>query len=62
VASPQNREKVLFALALEKPADQRPALLDAMCVGDPALRQRLEALLAAHDKPKPQGDLPNNVT
>ena len=32
------------------PADKRPALLDAMCVGDPALRQRLETLLAAHEK------------
>ena len=49
--SPQNREEVLFALALEKPADRRPAFLDAMCEGDPALRQRLETLLAAHDPP-----------
>jgi len=49
----QNREEVLFALALEKPADKRPAFLHAMCDGDPALRQRLEALLAAHDEPNP---------
>jgi hypothetical protein len=42
-------EKALFALALEKPADKRPAFLDAVCEGDPALRQRLEALLAAYD-------------
>src|ERR1019366_6524203 len=35
----------------EKPADRRPAFLDAMCEGDPALRQRLETLLAAHDQP-----------
>src|SRR5208282_2063271 len=48
-----NREEALFALALEKPADKRPAFLDAVCYGDPALRQRLEALLAAHDKPEP---------
>ena len=41
---------MLFAAALEMPADKRPALLDAMCVGDPALRQRLETLLAAHEK------------
>lgn len=27
------------------------AFLDAVCAGDAALRQRLEALLAAHDKP-----------
>jgi serine/threonine protein kinase len=50
VPSPQNREEVLFALALEMPSDQRPALLDAVCVGDAALRQRLETLLAAHQK------------
>ena len=37
--------------ALEMPADKRPALLEALCAGDPALRERLEALLAAHDKP-----------
>jgi len=45
------REEALFALALEKPADKRPAFLDAMCEGDPALRQRLDALLAAHEQP-----------
>jgi WD40 repeat protein len=42
---------MLIALALEKPADLRPAFLDAVCAGDPALRQRLEALLAANDEP-----------
>ena len=42
-----NREEVLFALALEKPAEKRPAFLDVMCEGNVALRQRLEALLAA---------------
>jgi WD40 repeat protein/serine/threonine protein kinase len=45
-----NREEVLFALALEKPVAKRPAFLDAMCESDPALRQRLDALLAAHDQ------------
>ena len=56
--SPQNREEVLFALALENPADRRPAFMDTVCAGDPALRQRLDALLAAHDQPdklSPQG-------
>ena len=48
--SPQNREEVLLAAALEMPADKRPALLDAMCAGDPALRQRLDTLLAARQK------------
>ena len=28
-----SREEALFALALEKPADKRPAFLDAMCEG-----------------------------
>jgi hypothetical protein len=36
--SPQNREEVMFALALEKPADKRQAFLDAMCEGAPPLR------------------------
>jgi hypothetical protein len=49
--SPQKHEEALFALALEKPVDKRPAFLDATCEGDPVLRQRLEALLAAHDEP-----------
>ena len=44
-----NREEVLFVLALKKPADKRAVFLDVMCDGDSALRQRLEALLAAHD-------------
>ena len=44
-------EEALFALALAKPAEKRPAFLDAVCDGDAALRQRLEALLAAHEQP-----------
>jgi WD40 repeat protein/serine/threonine protein kinase len=51
MSSPQNREEVLFALLLEKPSDKRAAFLDAMCEGDPALRQRLEARLTALDAP-----------
>ena len=45
-----SREEALFALALEKSADQRPAFLDAMCDGDAALRARLDALIATHVK------------
>lgn len=42
-----DREEALFALALEKPVQKRSAFLDAVCDGDPALRARLESLLAA---------------
>ena len=45
-------EEVLFQLALAKPAEKRAAFLDVMCEGDAALRQRLEALLAAHEQPE----------
>ena len=46
-----NREELLSALALTKPAAERAAWLDRECAGDAALRQRLEALLVAHDQP-----------
>ncbi len=46
-----NREEAIFALALTKPAAERAAFLNRECGDDPALRQRLEALLAAHDEP-----------
>ena len=46
-----SREETLLALALEKPAEKRPAFLDAMCEGNLVLRARLEALLAAHEQP-----------
>jgi serine/threonine protein kinase len=42
----------LFQLALSKPAAKRAAFLDSECEGDAALRQRLEALLAAHEQPE----------
>src|ERR1051326_2346417 len=44
------RDAALLELALEKPAGKRPAFLDAICEGDPDLRARLEALLAAHGR------------
>jgi hypothetical protein len=46
-----NHEELIFGLALTKPAAERAAFLDRECAGDAALRQRLEALLAAHDAP-----------
>ena len=47
-----SREEALFVLALEKPAEKRAAFLDAMCKGDAALHQRLDALLVAHEQPE----------
>jgi len=46
-----NREELLFQLALTKPAAERASFLDRECGDDKTLRQRLEALLAAHDAP-----------
>lgn len=45
-----SREEALLALALEKSAAERAAFLMRECVGDSALRQRLDALLAAHEQ------------
>ncbi len=50
--SPQERGAALFALAVEKPLAERSAFLQAVCGTDSALRQRLEALFAAHDQPE----------
>ncbi len=46
-----NHEELLFQLALTKPAAERAEFLNRECGDDQALRQRLEALLAAHDAP-----------
>jgi tetratricopeptide (TPR) repeat protein len=44
-------EESLFAAALERPTvAERRAFLDEACAGDVALRQRVERLLAAHEK------------
>jgi serine/threonine protein kinase/Flp pilus assembly protein TadD len=45
-----NREELLFQLALTKPATGRGAWLDRECGDDRSLRQRVEALLAAHEE------------
>ncbi len=49
--SPQNREEALFQAAVQLTGAGRVAFLNGACLGDHALRQRLEALLAAHDAP-----------
>ena len=42
--------ETLFAQALELPAAERAAFLEAACHDEAALRQRVQALLAAHEK------------
>src|SRR5271154_6316198 len=49
--SPQNREEALFQAAVQLTGAERAAFLKGACLGDDALRQRLDALLAAHDAP-----------
>jgi eukaryotic-like serine/threonine-protein kinase len=46
-----NHEELLFELALTKSAPKRGAWLDRECGEDTSLRARLDALLAAHDRP-----------
>ncbi len=43
-------EETLFAAVLEQPAADRPRFLKEACGADAALLQRLQALLAAHEK------------
>ncbi len=44
-----DREEALFVMALELSAAERTAFLDRECAGDTVLRQRLTALLEAHE-------------
>ncbi len=44
------RVEAVFAAALEKATAERQAYLDEVCAGDGALRQRVEALLKAHER------------
>ena len=51
--------KELFNAALDLPdASARAAFLDRECAADPNLRQRLDALLHAHDDPASVVDRP----
>jgi hypothetical protein len=45
------RVKEIFMAVSEVAADGRAALLDRECDGDAQLRQRVEALLQAHEEP-----------
>src|SRR5689334_3300000 len=46
-------EEEIFASALQLPANQRSDFLDQVCANEPALRQRVETLLAALDRASP---------
>jgi tRNA A-37 threonylcarbamoyl transferase component Bud32/tetratricopeptide (TPR) repeat protein len=46
------REEALFAAAIVRPASERATFLDGACLGEPDLRQRLEALIVAHEQPE----------
>jgi eukaryotic-like serine/threonine-protein kinase len=50
MADPDNVKSIFF-VAVEKSAAERMAFLDQATAGDDALRERLEALLKAHDNP-----------
>jgi hypothetical protein len=43
-------ERELFEAALDQEPDDRAAFLDRACAGTPAIRKRLEALLARHEQ------------
>ena len=45
----QNSAGGIFDAALELPIEQRAAFLERVCDGDAPLRERVEALLRAHD-------------
>src|SRR5438046_168993 len=42
----------IFQAALERDARERPAFLDEVCSGDPALRNKVEALIASDEGAK----------
>src|SRR5262245_48580543 len=55
-------EERLFELVLQASPAERTSLLDRECVGNPELRARVEALLAADAEPNLTVDLPVNQT
>jgi hypothetical protein len=44
------REVAIFNEALKVPIQERAAFLEGVCTGDESLRQKMEALLKAHDR------------
>ena len=52
MATETHTAKTIFLAAVEKDSpDDRTAYLDQACAGNPTLRQRVDALLVAHDQP-----------
>jgi hypothetical protein len=51
MASPESREDWIVREARKRPLAERAAFLDCACVGDEALRKRLETVLAAAHPP-----------
>ena len=51
MAYPHEREVEVFEAALELPLGQREAYLEQASAGEPALFQRIQALLHAAEKP-----------
>ena len=50
MSSPEARVEALFQAAVKLTGGQRTAFLNAVCHDDPALRERLDALLVAHEQ------------
>src|SRR6266705_1935814 len=50
MSEPANPEVVILNTTLELPVKERTAYLDQACAGDAPLRQRVEALLKAHEQ------------
>ena len=47
---PPERDELIFEAALKLPPAERAGYLDQACAGDAELRQRVEALLRAHEQ------------
>ena len=52
----------VFHAALTRDAAARASYLDQACAGDRALREEVDAMLAAHSRPRSLGDDPLSVS
>jgi hypothetical protein len=48
---PHHSEEAIFEAALQQPPDQRAACIKSACGEDAQLRQSVQVLLRAHEKP-----------